>query len=519
MEFFPDVVNVLNDAISTRALDFESFRIGLVSSGVDYTHPAFGGGLGEGFTVVGGYDFALNNSDPIDRYNLGTGLGFGTRWAGIIAGNAPNGFRGVAPGAKLVAYNVWGVGYGAVDDITEGILRTTDPNDDGDTSDHLFMAQFDGSLHGELLQPIRDAVREAADAGVLMVMPNVRSSEQNPNGYFTSHDAPEDVLSVGGVDVFGSIIFESAWGPTPSYTLKPDLVALAGGLYTTVPRREYDDARGLGAAISLVTGTMALIKAMNPDWSAAQVRSAVVNTTYDLERPMMQQGAGSLSIEDAIRATSTFEPAILRVGDYISSDVADVYQRTLPLTISNEGTEATTYRVVMPVPPVGVVWSISENNFTLQPGETSQVDLTFEMTKADAAFDPITFSMGDYFRIVTAEQTYRLPWYLVDQVAAQQPRTSTTVETETPTAFTVSGNYPNPFSATTNIGYTLADAAEVEIAVFNMVGQQVSSMRPGYQAAGQHEVMFEAGTLPSGMYYYHVSTGSERVTQTMTIVR
>ncbi|MEM6645634.1 MAG: T9SS type A sorting domain-containing protein, partial [Bacteroidota bacterium] len=243
------------------------------------------------------------------------------------------------------------------------------------------------------------------------------------------------------------------------------------------------------------------------------------NTTSDLERPMMQQGAGMLDIEAAINATSTFEPAILNVGAYVSSEVIDTYQRTLQLTIANDDTEAATYRVVMPVPPVGVSWSISDNNFTVQPGESVEVELVFELKKADAQFDPNTYAIGDYFRVVTDAQTYRLPWYLVDQVAAANRRAATNVETETQDAFGVAGNYPNPFSTTTTIAYALENAEEVEITVFNMVGQQVSAISAGYQSAGQHEVMFEAGTLPSGMYYYHVSAGSERVTQTMTIVR
>jgi len=522
LQAFPDVVSALDDAISSRPLDFDSFRVGLVSSGIDYTHPAFGGGIGEAFTVVGGYDFVLQSNDPFDDFTgWGTARGLGTLWAGIIAANEPNGFRGIAPGAKMVAYKVTNFyRFWYDDEVAQGILRTADPNNDVDQSDHLFISYFDGHLNGFFPDQLIAAVEDAADAGVLMVVRNKGLAYDLDNfSYFTSPDVSEDVLSVGAVDASGELLRGGGWGPTPSYLLKPDLVAPAHNLFTTTRGPAYAAEEQDPTAPAVVTGTMALIKALNPDWSAAQVRSAVVNTTSDLGKPMMQQGAGLLMIEDAIRATSTFEPAIMKVGDYISSDVEDVYQRTLPLTISNEGTEATSYRVVMPVPPVGVVWSIAENNFTLQPGETRAVDLIFELTKNNAEFDPLTFAMGDYFRIVTAEQTYRLPWYLVDQVAAQQPRTSTTVETEAPTAFSVDGNYPNPFSTTTTIGYMLADAAEVEIAVFNMVGQKVSTMRPGYQVAGRHEVTFDAGTLPSGIYYYHVSAGPDRAIQTMTIVR
>src|SRR5882672_3579603 len=54
--------------------------VAIIDSGVDYMHPALGGGFGPGFKVVAGYDFVDNDSDPMDPDGHGTGI------AGIIAG-------------------------------------------------------------------------------------------------------------------------------------------------------------------------------------------------------------------------------------------------------------------------------------------------------------------------------------------------------------------------------------------------------------------------------------------------
>jgi hypothetical protein len=78
--------------------------VAVIDTGIDYRHPALGGGYGPGFKVVGGFDFVDNDNDPIDTF------GHGTQVAGMIASNAfsSGGFiyRGVAPDAKLIALRV-----------------------------------------------------------------------------------------------------------------------------------------------------------------------------------------------------------------------------------------------------------------------------------------------------------------------------------------------------------------------------------------------------------------------------
>jgi subtilisin family serine protease len=77
--------------------------VAVVDTGIDYTHPDLGGGFGDGFKVVGGYDFSNGDDDPRDDN------GHGTHVAGIIAGDptGPGGRTGVAPKANLTAYKVF----------------------------------------------------------------------------------------------------------------------------------------------------------------------------------------------------------------------------------------------------------------------------------------------------------------------------------------------------------------------------------------------------------------------------
>ncbi|KAM5343547.1 hypothetical protein ACJ41O_012084 [Fusarium nematophilum] len=86
-------------------------KVAVVDSGVWYTHPALGGGIGPGFKIAGGYDLVGDgtwpdsgpkqpDADPMDQ------AGHGTHVSGIIAGKSDF-FTGVAPEATLYVYKVF----------------------------------------------------------------------------------------------------------------------------------------------------------------------------------------------------------------------------------------------------------------------------------------------------------------------------------------------------------------------------------------------------------------------------
>jgi hypothetical protein len=77
-----------------------------------------------------------------------------------------------------------------------------------------------------------------------------------------------------------------------------------------------------------------------------------------------------------------------------------------------------------------------------------------------------------------------------------------------PSAYALVGPYPNPFQATTQIGYVLPRRSAVELVVYDALGRQVAVLVSSEQSAGQHEVVFEGGALPSGVYFYRFRAGS-----------
>ena len=98
----------------------------------------------------------------------------------------------------------------------------------------------------------------------------------------------------------------------------------------------------------------------------------------------------------------------------------------------------------------------------------------------------------------------------------------TGVEEADPTApqvFAMSDNYPNPFNPSTTISYTLPAAGNVELSVIDITGRRVGMLVHGNQPAGVHHVAWNAGDMASGVYFFSLRFGDQRIVKKMTLLK
>ncbi|MEM1096415.1 MAG: T9SS type A sorting domain-containing protein [Bacteroidota bacterium] len=81
-------------------------------------------------------------------------------------------------------------------------------------------------------------------------------------------------------------------------------------------------------------------------------------------------------------------------------------------------------------------------------------------------------------------------------------------------------NYPEPFNQQTTIRYEVIDTVPVTLTVYDLLGRRVRTLVDGMQSAGVYDVVFEAGDLPTGLYFYRLeAAGYVSITRRMTLQR
>jgi len=85
--------------------------------------------------------------------------------------------------------------------------------------------------------------------------------------------------------------------------------------------------------------------------------------------------------------------------------------------------------------------------------------------------------------------------------------------------FSLSQNYPNPFNPSTTIEYNVAKAADVQLAVYNVIGQKVAVLVDEKVSPGAHKVEFDASRFSSGLYFYRLEVDSKVETKKMVLMK
>jgi len=90
---------------------------------------------------------------------------------------------------------------------------------------------------------------------------------------------------------------------------------------------------------------------------------------------------------------------------------------------------------------------------------------------------------------------------------------------EVPAQYSLEQNYPNPFNPTTNIKFGLPKSGNVKLAVYDVLGNEVSVIVNEFMQAGNYTADFDASKLSSGIYFYKLTSESFTETKKMILVK
>lgn len=85
--------------------------------------------------------------------------------------------------------------------------------------------------------------------------------------------------------------------------------------------------------------------------------------------------------------------------------------------------------------------------------------------------------------------------------------------------FELSQNYPNPFNPVTAIKFSIPQSGNVNLTVYNLLGEQVAELVNGFKDAGIHIINFDASELNSGIYIYRIESSGVVHSKKMTLIK
>ncbi|WP_406157735.1 S8 family serine peptidase [Streptomyces sp. NBC_01005] len=307
--------------------DGKGTKVAVLDTGVDAEHPDLKG------RVAASENFTDSDSTD-DRQGHGTHTISTVGGTGAASGGKK---KGVAPGADLLAGKVLNdSGSGAESWIIAGMQWAVDQKAD------VVSMSLGSPEPTDCTDPMSVAAEELAqNKGTLFV---IAAGNAGPTlNTVSSPGCAPSVLTVGAVDRDDTTAQFSSRGPViGSHTLKPEITApgvnisaaAAGGrgLYA------YQSMSGTSMATPHVAGAAAIVKQRHPDWTAQQIKAALVSSAKsDIPGDVRETGGGRLDVKAAIDTTVVGAPAVQGGTFNWPQDRSD--RTTVDLPYTNSGTK------------------------------------------------------------------------------------------------------------------------------------------------------------------------------------
>ncbi|NUS05262.1 MAG: S8 family serine peptidase [Nonomuraea sp.] len=353
--------------------DGKGVKVAVLDTGVDATHPDLAGRVKQTKVFTG---------EP----SVQDGNGHGTHVAATIAGG--DGRKGVAPGAELMVGKVLGDdGSGSLSGVIEGMEWAA-----AEGASVINMSLGGGATDGT--DPLSLAVDTLTErTGALFV---VAAGNDGSAYSIGTPGAATSALTVGAVDGKDVLAEFSSRGPRLDDAPKPDLTApgvaiVAARAAGTTMGEPVDDrytaASGTSMATPHVAGAAAIVKQRHPDWTAKQIKDALVGSAKPIAGQQIDDaGAGRLDVARAVRQGVT-ATGVLDLGKHQQGEGPATAEGTITYT------NGTATPVTLELAGTLEGAELGAKTVTVAAGGTADVKVTVDLAE---------LSFGRYGGLVTA---------------------------------------------------------------------------------------------------------------------
>ncbi len=151
------------------------------------------------------------------------------------------------------------------------------------------------------------------------------------------------------------------------------------------------------------------------------------------------------------------------------------------------------------------VMMISSGPFDMEPGDTQYVSYAIHINRGSDNINSVTTVLDN-----------------VEQILNRYGNGLTNVKDyagETPESFSLEQNYPNPFNPTTSIRFSVPEAGNAKLNIYNSLGELVKSVVNKHLDAGNYESTVDMSDFASGMYIYRLTTNQYSSSKKMMLIK
>ncbi|MBI9073505.1 MAG: S8 family peptidase [Melioribacteraceae bacterium] len=489
----------------------EDVTIGLLDTGFDWkNHPAL-----SNRNVIAEKDFVFDDDNTADEDEDDPGQdSHGTSVFSVIGGFEEGSLIGPAFNAKYILAKTeytptetrveednyaaaleWMEALGA--DIVSSSVGYNEF--DSDTESYSY-EDLDGKT-----TIVTKASELAFNRGVLTI--TSAGNEGNNNWkYITAPGDGFNTLTIGAVTEDNELSYFSSLGPTADGRIKPELTAMGTKIYMAQNSKvsQYKYANGTSFSAPIASGVAAQLLSAHPYLTNEQMRAILIESGDNANKPNNEIGYGLISA--------------LKAVEYPNINTTDGSFQINKLFIADTVQESTVN-----------VHLLGENDELESHLMSKQNDSRYTFDMSDFSGNKIIKVYFTYQRVgENTEKRYptdnQYLKYENDSPTLNLNFTPDTITIEPPEPvvkeYKLEQNYPNPFNIGTTIRYKLEKDSHVNLTVYNILGEKVTTLVDATKNAGVlYSVNFRINNLSSGFYIYRLETDGFTESRKMILIK